>query len=184
MVPIFSIFFKKKPGKLIWVSVVLGVIGLYLLCITKESFSLAVGDIYLFVCAILFSFQIICVDYFAPKVDCLKMACLQFTTTGILGIIPMIIEKPTMANIGGAWLSIFYAGIFSSGIAYTLQIVAQKHVKSAVASLIMSLESVFAVIFGFLLLHQKLSLREGLGCIIMFAAVILAQFEPQKTSEE
>ncbi|MCQ2524766.1 MAG: DMT family transporter [Lachnospiraceae bacterium] len=181
MVPIFSIILKKKPGKLIWLSVIMGVVGLYLLCINGDSFTIAKGDPYLFACAILFSIQIIAIDTFAPKVDCLKLSCVQFAVAGILGIIPMMTEHPTLTNVLSAWIPIGYAGFFSSGIAYTLQTVSQKHVKPAVASLIMSLESVFAVIFGFLLLHQTLSLREGLGCIVMFLAVILAQFEPGKT---
>lgn len=179
LVPIFSIFLKKKPGKLIWLSVLMGVVGLYLLCITDDSLALSKGDIFLFACAILFSVQIILIDIFAPQVDCLKLSCIQFATVGILAIIPMITEHPTMANITSAWIPIGYAGVFSSGVAYTLQTVTQKHVKPAVASLIMSLESVFAVLFGFIILHQTLSLRETLGCVVMFLAVILAQFEPQ-----
>lgn len=180
MVPIFSIILKKKPGKLIWLSVLMGIVGLYLLCINGDSFALQKGDPYLFSCAILFSIQIIAIDIFAPKVDCLKLSCIQFATVGILGIIPMLMEGPTLSNICSAWMPIGYAGLFSSGVAYTLQTVTQKHVRPAVASLIMSLESVFAVIFGFILLHQTLSLREGLGCLVMFLAVILAQFEPNK----
>lgn len=179
LVPIFSIFLKKKPGKLIWLSVLMGLIGLYLLCINGDSLALSKGDIFLFACAILFSIQIILIDIFAPQVDCLKLSCIQFATVGILAIIPMITEHPTVANVSSAWISIGYAGVFSSGVAYTLQTVTQKHVKPAVASLIMSLESVFAVLFGFLILHQTLSLKESLGCIVMFLAVILAQFEPQ-----
>lgn len=179
LVPIFSLFLKKKPGKIVWLCVILAVIGLYFLCISGgEDFSIKTGDIYIFVCAILFSFQILSVDAFAPDFDCLKLSSIQFLVTGILSTGFMIYEKPTMAQISGAWLSIAYAGFFSSGVAYTLQMVGQKEVKPAVASILMSLESVFSVIFGFLLLHQKLSLREGIGCIIMFAAVLLVQLQP------
>lgn len=180
MVPIFSIFLKKKPGKLIWVSVILGVIGLYFLCINGESLALAKGDPFLFACAILFSLQIIAVDIFAPQVDCLKLSCMEFFVAAVLGLIPMLFEKPSLASVWDCAIPLGYAGFFSCGIAYTLQVVAQKHVKPAVASIVMSLESVFSVLFGFIILRQTLSLREGIGCIIMFAAVILAQFEPKK----
>ena len=181
LVPILSLFLKKRPGKLIWISVVLALVGLYFLCFNgKESFSLQKGDYYLFACAFLFACQIIAVDIFAPNVDCLKLACIEFFVSGILSIYPMLTEKPDISSIFDAWLSIGYAGFFSCGIAYTLQMVAQKEVKPAVASILMSLESVFSAVFGFLLLGQKLSLRETIGCLIMFGAVLLAQYELPK----
>lgn len=185
LVPIFSLFLKKKPGKFIWISVLIAVIGLYFLCMDpSQGFKLASADIYLFACAILFSCQILAADHFAPKVDCLKLSSLQFLVTGIAAIIPMILEKPQAQSVMSAWISIGYASVFSCGIAYTLQMVAQSKVKPALASLLMSLESAFAVLFGFLILHQILSFREGLGCAIMFAAVLLAQFAPTENKEK
>lgn len=178
LVPIFALFLKKKPSKLIWISVALAVCGLYFLCI-NETFTLQSGDIWLFACAILFSLQILAVDFYAPKVNTVKLSCYQFLVVGVLSVIPMIFEKPEFSAVLGCASSIAYAGILSSGVAYTLQIVAQKNVKPEIASILMSLESVFSVIFGFLILHEMLSLREGLGCILMFIAVILAQVEPK-----
>lgn len=184
MVPIFSIFLKKKPGKLIVVSILIAIVGLYFLCMEPgESFALQVGDIWLFACAILFALQILAVDIFAPDVDCLKLASIQFITVGILAIIPMVLEKPEFGNIMKAWISIGYAGFFSSGVAYTLQMVAQSKVKPALASLLMSFESVFSVIFGFIILKERLTLWQGIGCIVMFAAVMLAQFGPSANKE-
>lgn len=179
MVPVFSIFLKKKPGIVIWLSVLIAVVGLYFLCMTPgESFNLQKSDIWLFACAILFALQILAADRFAPNVDCLKLSSIEFFVVGVLAIIPMLLEKPSVTGICDAWLSIGYAGVFSSGVAYTLQMVAQSKVKPAIASLLMSFESVFSVIFGFIILREKLTLWQGIGCIIMFAAVMLAQFGP------
>ncbi len=182
MVPVFSLFVKKKPGKYVWVSVFLALVGLYFLCIDGE-FSLQTGDIWLFACAILFSLQILAVDRFAPDVDVIKLSLIQFLTSGILSIVPLIFEKPVMGDILNCWIPILYAGVLSSGVAYTLQMEGQKRVKPAVASLIMSLESVFSLIFGFIILHERLSLREVLGCAIMFMAVILAQLAPNASKK-
>ena len=180
MVPVIAIFFKKKPGKLIWFSVALALVGLFFLCLAgKESFVLVKGDILLFACAILFSFQIIAIDIFAPNVDCLKLSVVEFFICGLCGVPFMLMEGVSCSGLLAAWLPLGYAGFFSCGIAYTLQAVSQKEVKPAVASVIMSLESVFSVIFGFIILHQHLTLYEGIGCVIMFIAVILAQIEPQ-----
>lgn len=188
MVPVFSIFLKKKPGNMIWVSVVIAIVGLYFLCMNPgEKFILQGGDIWLLACAILFAFQILAADKFAPNVDCLKLSAIEFFVVGVLSFVPMLLEKPEISGILSAWVSIGYAGVFSSGVAYTLQMVAQSKVKPAIASLLMSFESVFAVIFGFLILREKLSLFQGLGCIIMFIAVLLAQFAPEgkvKKAEE
>lgn len=184
MVPILSIFLKKKPGKLISISVLIAIIGLYFLCMEPgEKFTLQVGDLWLFVCAILFALQILAVDIFAPNVDCLKLSSIQFITVGILSIIPMLLEKPELGGIMSAWVSIGYAGFFSSGVAYTLQVVAQSKVKPALASLLMSFEAVFSVIFGFIILKERLTLWQGIGCLVMFAAIMLAQFGPSGNKE-
>lgn len=179
MVPIFSIFLKKKPGKLIWLSVILALAGMYFLCI-DGSLTVQGGDLWLFACAILFSLQILAVDKFAPNVDVIKLSCYQFFVTGVLSLVPMIFEKPVMSNMLDCAIPLLYAGVLSSGVAYTLQMEAQKKVKPTVASLIMCLESVFSVVFGFLLLHERLTLREEIGCMIMFVAVILTQVVPEK----
>lgn len=179
LVPIFSILLRKKPGKLIWVSVVLALFGLFFLCINDEVI-IQTGDIWLFACAVLFALQILAVDKFAPNLDVIKLSCYQFLVCGVLSVVPMLLEKPVMSDILSCWLPILYAGVLSSGVAYTLQMEGQKRVKPTVASLLMSLESVFSVIFGFLILKQKLSKREIIGCVIMFAAVIIAQIVPGK----
>ncbi len=179
LVPIFSLFLKKKPGKYIWLSVVLALVGLYFLCI-NGSFSIQKGDLWLFACAILFALQILAVDKFAPNVDVLKLSCYQFAVCGVLSIVPMMLEHPVLDNILDCYISILYAGILSCGVAYTLQMEGQKRVSPTVACILMSLESVFSVVFGFILLGEKLSGREIIGCVIMFAAVILAQLTPNK----
>lgn len=182
LVPILGLFMKKKVNPIIWISVILGALGLYLLCI-KEDFSLGEGDIYLILCAVAFSFHILVVDHFSAKVDGVKLSCLQFGVMFILSAIFMFMtETPNMADIKAAWLPICYAGIMSCGVGYTLQIVGQKYTEPTVASLLMSLESVFAVIAGIILLKEAPSAKEWLGCASMFAAIIIAQI-PQKPKE-
>jgi drug/metabolite transporter (DMT)-like permease len=176
-VPIVSIFLGKKPDKKIWICVLLAIIGLYYLCI-NDSWALETGDIYLLIGAIFFTMHILVIDYFAPKTDNVKMSCIQFFVAGICCIIPMlVIEKPQWSYILDAKLPILYAGILSSGVAYTLQIIGQKKVKPTIASLIMSAESVVSVIAGWLLLNEELSTREIFGCVIIFIAILLAQFD-------
>ena len=180
MVPVLSLFMGKKTGKFIWVSVALALFGLFLLCMKGERFTIVPADILLFACAILFALQILAVDKYAPNVDCLKLSRFQFLVSGILGIVPMLFEAPKLSEIFGGWIALGYAGFFSCGIAYTLQMVAQKEVKPAVASIIMSLEAVFSVIFGFLILREKLTLRELAGCLVMFTAVMLTHIHQRK----
>ena len=184
LVPVFSLALKKKPGKLIWLSVTLALVGLYFLCIKDSSeLTLSTGDIYLFACAVLFSFQILAIDRFAGEVDCIKLAFIEFLTSALLGTGLMIWEHPAMSDIFSAWIPIGYAGVFSCGVAYTLQMVAQKKVKPAVASILMSLESVFSVTFGAIILREILSFRELIGCGIMFLAVLLAELGPAERKE-
>ncbi len=180
IVPILGLFIGKKVGTKTWIGVALAVVGMYLLCITS-GFSIAFGDLMVLLCAFVFSLHILAVDYFSPKVDGVKLSCIQFFVCGILSGIPMMIfEQPQMGQIMDAWLPIAYAGILSSGVAYTLQIISQKHLNPTVASLLMSLESVFAVLTGWLILHEKLTLREFLGCVLVFVAIILAQLPEKK----
>lgn len=180
IVPVLGIFLKKKCSRLIWLSVAMAVAGLYLLCIT-ESFSIGTGDILVLVCAFLFSLHILVIDHFSPLTDGVKMSCIQFFVCGILsGIAMLLTEQPRLTDIFQAWLPILYAGVLSCGVAYTLQIVGQKDMNPTVASLILSLESCISVLAGWLILGQKLSGREFLGCLIMFAAIILAQLPNRK----
>ena len=179
LVPILGLFLKKKCSPFIWLAVAMSVAGLYLLCIT-DGFSIGKGDILVLICAVLFSFHILVIDYYSPKVDGVKLSCIQFLVCGILSGIPaLIFEKPEMSAVLTAWQPILYAGVMSCGVAYTLQIIGQKNMNPTVASLILSLESCISVLAGWVILGQQLSAREIAGCVILFAAIFLAQL-PQK----
>lgn len=183
LVPIAGIFFKKKCPPTVWVGVICSFIGLYLLCMTGGSFALATGDLLLLGCAVVFTGHILVIDYFAPKVNGVWMSCIQFLTAGVISAVPMLLtETPTWEGIFAAKLPILYAGAMSCGVAYTLQILGQKNYNPTIAVLILSLESCFSVLGGFLILHETLSARELCGCALMFAAIILAQL-PGKRSE-
>ncbi len=178
IVPIYGLFIRKRAPINVWIGVVIAVIGFYLLCI-KEDFGIAKADLMVFICAFIFAFHIMTIDYFSPKCDGVRIACLQFLVSSLICLVfALIFESPIdFAAIGAAILPILFLGICSSGIAYTLQIVGQNGVNPAVASVILSLESVFGVIGSALLLHEKLELREYIGCAVVFAAVILAQLD-------
>lgn len=183
LVPLLGIFAGKKVGLRIGISVVIAVAGLYLLCMT-ESLRLEAGDILVLLCAVVFSFHIMVIDHFSPLVDGVKMSCIQFLICGILcGICMFLFEAPKLSMILAAWKPVLYAGVMSCGVAYTLQIVGQKGMNPTVASLIMSLESVISVLAGFVLLHEVLSRRELFGCVLMFAAILLAQLPERKRAE-
>ena len=153
LVPIAGIFFGKRCGINVWIGVILAVGGLYCLCIT-ESLRIGTGDILVFICAFLFAAHILIIDHFTPYVDGVKMSCIQFFVCGIVaGIGMLVLEQPDISDILMAWQSILYAGLLSSGVGYTLQIVGQKGLNPTVASLIMSLESVVSVLAGLLILH-------------------------------
>ena len=181
IVPVLGIFLHKKIQWKVWMAVLLALVGLYFLCIT-ESFSVGKGDVLVFLCALVFSVHILVIDHFSPKVDGVKMSCIQFLVCGLLsGIAMLFAEQPQLSAVLLAWKPIAYAGIMSCGVGYTLQIVGQKGMNPTIASLILSLESCISVLAGWLLLGQTLSMREGLGCVVMFAAIILAQL-PAKES--
>lgn len=183
IVPLLGMFLGKKAGIKTWIGVALAVVGMYLLCI-KEGFSISYGDFMVLLCAFVFSLHILTVDYFSPKVDGIRLSCIQFFVCGCISAFPMLLsEHPTLHQILQAWLPLAYAGVLSSGVAYTLQIITQKHLNPTVASLLMSLESVFAVLTGWLVLKERLSMRELLGCVLVFAAIILAQL-PQRQKEK
>lgn len=176
IVPILSIFLKKKIRPIMWLCVAMGAVGLYMLCMTDNSFTLQFGDFLVLLCAFAFAIHIMVIDHFSPKTDSVRLSCLQFLTAGIMGIICMFIfETPVMANILACWFPILYAGVLSSGVAYTLQVVAQADADPTAASLILSLESAFAALSGAVLLGESMGLRELSGCVIIFAAIILAQ---------
>ena len=180
MVPLFGIFLRKKIGWKVWTAVLLAVAGLYFLCI-NETFSIGKGDIFIFLCAIVYAVHILVIDYFSPKVDGVKMSCIQFFVCGVASLIPMFaLEEPSIQGIMLGMTSLLYAGVLSSGVAYTLQIIGQKNVNPSIASLILSTESCFAVLAGWIVLGQKLSMRESLGCVLMFVAIILAQLPDKK----
>ena len=183
LVPILGIFLKKRVSFQIWISVLIAIIGLYLLCM-KGSFYLGQGDFLMLVCSLCFALHILVIDHFTDKVSGVKLSCIQFFVCGLLSCILMFLfEKPAVSDILSAWLPIVYAGVFSSGVAYTLQIIGQKGTDPTIASLILSLESVVSVLAGWIILGQSLTPREILGCLLMFGAIILAQVAPvQKAS--
>lgn len=184
LVPVFGIFLHKKSGLKIWAAVTLAVAGLYLLCMTDGSFSLQMGDLLVLACAVAFSFHILVIDYFSPKVDGVKLSCIQFFTCAVLSAIGMLLfEEPKLPQILAAWVPILYAGVMSCGVAYTLQIIGQKGMNPTVASLILSLESVVSLLAGWVILGQKLSKRELAGCALAFVAIILVQL-PSKVHKK
>lgn len=193
LVPLFGLFFKRKVTLPVWIAVALAVASLYLLCI-KGDFSLAMGDLLVLVCAVCFAIHILVIDHFTAKVDGIKLSCVQFfvaavwatlaklvcTLLGLGGIgdtsvATSIFAVPDWAGIWACILPILYVGVFSSGVAYTLQILAQKDSNPTVVTILLSLESVFAVIAGAIILQQQMTGREYLGCVLMLVAVILAQ---------
>ena len=160
IVPLLGLLFKKRVSSLVWIAVVVAVGGMYLLCIT-EGFSIGKGDLLVMACAFCFSVHILIIDYFSPKVDGVKMSCIQFLVCGLLCAVPMLLmERPSLSQIWSAWVPLLYAGVLSCGVGYTLQIVGQRHIDPTIASLILSLESVISVLTGWALLGQKLTLRE------------------------
>lgn len=189
LVPVLGLFLKKKCGVRVWVGIAITLVGLYLLCMS-ETLRLQSSDLLLLACALLFAVHILVIDYFSPRVDGVRMSCIQFFVCGILSLIPMFFSEIRagadvwLANLTdpGAWLAILYAGVLSCGVAYTLQIVGQNGINPTVASLLLSLESVFSVLAGWIILKQSLGAKELLGCGLIFIAIILAQL-PEKKKE-
>lgn len=182
MVPVVSVFLKRKPPKTIWIGIVLAVTGLYLLCVkTGEGSAICIGDVITLFCAMAFTGHILVIDHFSPMVNGVWLSCIQFFAGGILSVVCMFIfEQPSMQSILSAALPILYSGVLSSGVAYTLQIVGQKYTDPTVASLIMCMESVFAVLSGWIILGDALGAREIVGCVLMLAAILLAQIPDEK----
>lgn len=180
IVPLLGVFIGKKVRPLIIGCVAIAVVGFYFLCMT-ESLRLGLGDFLVLLCAIAFSIHILVIDHFSPKVDGVKMSAIQFLTAAIISAVPTLLwEQPVFTEILQAWQPVLYAGVMSCGVAYTLQIIAQKNADPTVASLLLSLESVFSVLAGWVLLGQGLSLKELFGCVLIFCAIILAQLPEKK----
>lgn len=183
IVPLLGLPLGRKCSKLVWCGVALAIMGLYFLCLT-EGLSINFGDLLTLLCAILFSVHILVIDHFSPLTDSVKMSCIQFFVCAIIaGVGMLIFEEPSLGALLAAWKPVLYAGALSSGVAYTLQIIGQKGMNPTVASLIMSLESAISALAGWVILGQTLSGRELLGCVLIFAAIILAQL-PDKTNQK
>ena len=180
IVPFMSLATGQKIRRSIWLSALIAIAGMYLISI-KEGFTVSSGDLWLIACAVLFALHIMVIDRTGKDTDGIILSLFQFLTAGLLCSVGMIAEKPEPSAILSAWLPILYAGAFSCGIAYTLQVIGQRYVRPSRAVFALSLESVWAAIGGMLLLSEKLSLREGIGCALVFAAVLIAEM-PQKSS--
>ena len=181
LVPVAAwLLFRKNPGRVIWLGVVLAVFALWLLCMPAGGgFALQGGDLLVLGCAVAFTGQILCVDYYAPKVSGVQLARDELLVTGMLSLlIAVFTETITWTGIREALIPILYAGLMSGAVAYTLQIIGQRDTDPTVASLIMCLESVFATLSGALILGEKMTVRETVGCVLMFVAVVLAQLSP------
>lgn len=183
LVPIFGRILGRSVSRTVWFGVALAVAGLYCLCI-NEAFTISGGDFYLLLCAVCFSVQILTVDRFSQRVDGVELSCVQFLVMSVLSALGIFTETPPDMAAVSAWIwPVLYVGVFSSGVAYTLQILSQKDADPAVVSLLMSLESVFATVAGVLILHDRMSGREYFGCALMLAAVILAQLPDRKVKQ-
>lgn len=180
IVPVIGLLLGRKAGGKVWAGALLAVAGLYLLCV-NGGLSLGKGDLLVFCCAILFSVHILVIDHFSPKADGVELSCIQFLVSGVICTgLAFILEKPSLGGLLAGWLPLLYAGIFSCGVAYTLQIIGQRDMEPSAASLILSLESVVSVLAGWLLLGQKLTGKELSGCALVFAAVVLVQLPERK----
>lgn len=180
LVPVFGLFMKKRASFTVWIGVALAALGMFLLCLSGGVSNIYTGDIIVLFCAFAFTAQIICIDSFGEKVDGVKLSALQFLVCGVLSLVLMFIfESPALSDLLKAAPYILYLGIMSCGVAYTLQIVGQQYSKNpTVASILMSLESVFAALSGTLISGEVLSVREVVGCAVMFAAIVFSQLPP------
>ena len=184
IVPLLSLLlFRRRCGRLVWCGVALALLGLYFLCLT-DGLPINFGDLLTLACALLFSVHILVIDYFSPRTDGVKISCIQFFVCAIIaGAGMLLFEQPSLTALLAAWKPVLYAGALSSGVGYTLQIIGQKGMNPTVASLIMSMESVISVLAGWVILGQALSARELLGCVLMFAAIVLAQLPDQSVEK-
>lgn len=177
LVPVMGVFVGHKQPWMVWLGVALSAVGMYFLCV-HESLSLNQGDAMVLAGAVGFSVHILLIDHYSAHVDGVKLSCLQFFVAGVLGLVCMFLfETPQISQIFAAWLPLVYAGVFSCGVAYTLQILGQRDTDPTLASMILCLEAVFSVIFSWFLLGERLSAREIFGCVLIFAAILLAQLK-------
>ena len=175
-VPMITLLFGKKIPLKVWIGIAMALFGLYLLSMAG-NLAIGIGEILLILAAFLFAIHIIIIGHFSTRVDPVRLSCGQLLIGGFATVIPMIvIEKPTMGSILAAYIPLLYTGIFSSCVAYTLQIFAQKEANPTIAGMLLSLESVFAALAGYLILHQVLNTRELIGCVVIFIAIVIAQF--------
>lgn len=175
LVPLTGLLWGKKVRLRVWLAVGVATLGLFLLCVTSD-FTIGPGDLFLILCAFCFTAHILLIDHFAPRTDCLKMSCIQFFAAAALCLVASLLwEKPTWEGARQALIPILYAGALSGAVGYTLQILAQRDTSPTIASLLMCLESVFAVLAGWALLGDVLSPRELSGCALMLTGIVLAQ---------
>lgn len=185
LVPVISFFTGKKTSPVIWLSVLVALSGFYLLCLSGGVGGIYLGDLLIFICAVSFSLHILSIDKFVGITGGVKLSVMQFTVVGVLSsVLALIFERPELSNILSAAPQILYLGIMSSGVAYTLQIVGQKYAEPSVASLSMSLESVFAALGGWVISGNSLSVKEFCGCALVFAAIITAQLPEMIASKK
>lgn len=177
LVPVISLFLGKKSRAEIWISIAIAVVGLYLLCV-KQGFSVEIGDIFLMLCALCYAFHILIVGHFSKITDGVRLSCLQFFVAGLSGLPFLLMEAPAVSAVFDAKWSILYAGVMSCGVGYTLQILAQRRADPTVASLLMSMESAFSVLIGWIILGETLTARELVGCALILCAVVLSQLPP------
>lgn len=181
LVPVLGLFLRKKTGAVTWLAVAVALVGLFFLCVKPGGVRIAPGDLLVLGGAFFFAVQILVIDFFVQEVDGVLLSCVQFAVDGVLSLIAaFLFEKPDFPALFRGWIPLLYTGILSCGVAYTLQILGQKNLHPTVASLLMSLESAFAVLGGWLILHERLTRRELLGCALMLAAVLLVQLAPAK----
>lgn len=179
LVPILNLFRGKKAGLALWVGVASAVAGLYLLCL-NETLSVNRGDALILLSALMYSGHILLVERYSAQSDCLRLSCIQFLVCGLLSAaVMLVLESPQWASVRAAWKSVLYTGIFSSGVAYTFQVIGQRGIDPTLSAIVLSLEAVFGVLAGWVILGQVLSAREAWGCVFMFCAIILAQL-PQR----
>lgn len=181
IVPFLSLALGQRIRKAVWLSAAIAIVGMYLLSI-GEGFSISKGDLYLIACAFLFAIHIMIIDRVGKDLEGIELSFLQFLSAGIIASVGFLFEGAKASAVASAWLPILYAGIFSCGIAYTLQVIGQKYVRPSRAVFALSLESVWAAIGGAIILSERLSAKELAGCALVFAAVLIAEIEPQKSS--